>query len=291
MTDTAHDRQFTSLASAGAGADGVLGGWFSRLAGRPVFVALLGIVVLSGFGWIVLGLVATEMPGGQIAVALRDAVCWPTVGQDSFVGAVPEFGIVLTMWCAMVLAMMLPTAGPMIITYAEIADTAVRKRETIVSPLVLIFGYLMVWLAFALGTTALHAMIIHAALLDPSMRVASPWFAGAIFLTAGVYQFSNLKHACVRHCQRPFPFFFANWSDETAGVFRLGLRQGAYCLGCCWAMMLVMFAGGVMNVAWMAGLGVITALEKLSSTPRFSHAVGVVQIAVGLAFIVAGSTS
>ncbi len=197
----------------------------------------------------------------------------------------------LTMWCAMVLAMMLPTAGPMIVTYAEIADTAARKGETIVSPMVLTAGYAAVWLGFALAATALQTMLMHAALLGPTMRVASPWFAGAIFLAAGGYQFSSLKHACLTRCQRPFPFFFANWTDETTGVFRLGLRQGLYCLGCCWAMMLVMFAVGVMNVAWMAGLGVIMGMEKLSTTPRFSRAVGVALVAIGVAFIVAGSSA
>ena len=174
MTDTSHDRQFTSFAPAGAGADGVLVRWSGRLSDRPVFVALLGIVVLSGLGWIVLALMAAKTPDGQIAIALRDAICWPAVGRNAFVGAVSEFGVVLTMWCAMVLAMMLPTAGPMIVTYAEIADTAARQGETIVSPVVLTAGYVMIWLGFALAATVLQTMLMHAALLDPAMRVASP---------------------------------------------------------------------------------------------------------------------
>ena len=97
-------------------------------------------------------------------------------------------------------------------------------------------------------------------------------FGGAIFLGAGLYQFSALKQACLTLCQRPFPFFFANWTTERSGVFRLGLRQGMLCLGCCWAMMLVMFAVGAMNVVWMAALGVLMTIEKLSTTARFSEA-------------------
>ena len=92
---------------------------------------------------------------------------------------------------------------------------------------------------------------------------------------AGLYQFSALKQACLTLCQRPFPFFFANWTTKPRGVFRLGLRQGMYCLGCCWAMMLVMFAVGAMNVVWMAALGVLMTIEKMTTTRAVQPAVGV----------------
>ena len=133
---------------------------------------------------------------------------------------------------------------------------------------------------------ALQLALTGLSLLDPAMASASPLFSGAAFIGAGLYQFSALKHACVTQCQRPFRFFFASWTDEPGGVFRLGLRQGLYCLGCCWAMMLLMFAVGVMNVVWMAALGAIMTVEKLATTTRFSRALGVVFIGVGAAFIV-----
>jgi predicted metal-binding membrane protein len=185
----------------------------------------------------------------------------------------------------MVLAMMLPTAGPMILTYSEIADTAARKGETVVSPLVLAAGYLAVWLGFALAAASLQAALAHVGLLKGGK--AGPLLAGAIFLGAGFYQFSTLKQACLTKCQRPFPFFFANWTTERFGVLRLGLRQGMTCLGCCWAMMLLMLAVGSMNVVWMAGLGVVMTIEKMTSTERFSEAVGVALLAFGGVLIVA----
>src|SRR4029077_18941752 len=104
------------------------------------------------------------------------------------------------------------------------------------------------------------------ALLDSAMASASPLFSGAVFIGAGAYQFSALKRACVTRCQRPFPFFFANWSTEPRAIVCLGARQCLYCLGCCWATMMVMFAVGVMNVLWMAVLGAIMTAEKLAST-------------------------
>jgi predicted metal-binding membrane protein len=114
---------------------------------------------------------------------------------------------------------------------------------------------------------------------------ASLWLAAALFTAAGLYQFSALKHACLSVCQRPFPFFFANWTSEPAGVIRLGVRQGLACLGCCWALMLVMFAAGAMNILWMALLGIVMTIEKMNSTARFSRAVGIALVAIGLGLV------
>jgi predicted metal-binding membrane protein len=114
----------------------------------------------------------------------------------------------------------------------------------------------------------------------------SLWLAAAIFLGAGIYQFSALKHACLTQCQRPFPFFFANWTAEPRGVFRLGLRQGLYCLGCCFAAMLIMFAAGAMNVVWMAILAILMTVEKMTTTTKFSRIVGTGFVAIGLGIAV-----
>jgi predicted metal-binding membrane protein len=212
-----------------------------------------------------------------LEVLCRPSSTGPTAAQA---------GLVFAMWCAMALATMLPTAGPMILTYAELAETAARKGEPAASPLWLIAGYVAVWFGVAAPFAALQVLLARLSLLDPAMATASPLFSGAALIGAGCYQFSALKHACLTQCQRPFRFFFANWTEQPGGVLRLGLRQGLYCLGCCWAMMLVMFAVGVMNVVWMAMLGVIMTIEKLGTTPRFSRTLGVVFIGVGAAFIV-----
>jgi predicted metal-binding membrane protein len=248
----------------------------SRLAAalaRPKAIALICIAVLTACGWIALALLAAQAGGFA-------ALCRPLRGD-----VIGEFVLALPMWSAMILAMMLPTAGPMILTYAEIADTAARKRETVVSPLVLAGGYMVVWLGFALVAAALQA------LLPRDLGAAGAYLSGALFVGAGLYQFSSLKRACVTLCQRPFPFFFANWTTETIGVLRLGLRQGVYCLGCCAAMMLLMFAAGAMNIVWMAALGVVMTIEKLTTTTRITHVVGIVFVAIGIGFIGSGLLS
>jgi predicted metal-binding membrane protein len=276
-----------------------------RWLGRPRLIAVVCVVALAAIGWLYLGLMVAGLarsgaagslgPGMEIfgrfqptglARALIEAVCRPMLASGASAGSpVLDFGLGLIMWCAMALAMMLPTAGPMVLTYAEIAETAASKGERVVSPVVLAVGYTSVWIGFAVMAALLQWALTRAAVLDPTLRPASGLFSGAVFLLAGTYQFSALKHACVTLCQRPFPFFFANWTVRTATVFRLGLRQGVYCLGCCWAMMLVMFAVGVMNVVWMAAIGVVMTAEKIATTTRVSHVVGILLIAVGVVFV------
>ncbi len=238
---------------------------------RPRRIAIACVIALTASGWASLGLMAA------------DADIWLALCQPMGAGGGLELALVFAMWAAMTLAMMLPTAAPMILTYAEIADTAARQNEPAASPLLLTAGYAAVWLGFALVAAVLQPALTQAALLDAGR--ASPWLAGAILLGAGLYQFSSLKHACLTLCQRPFPFFFAHWTAEPRGVFLLGLRQGLACLGCCWAMMLVMFAAGAMNVLWMAALGVLMTVEKMATTTRFSQIVGAAFVAIGLGVV------
>jgi predicted metal-binding membrane protein len=240
---------------------------------QPKRMALGCVAALTGLGWLAVGMMSAGAP-----------LNWQALCQPGVAGGLGELALAVPMWLAMTLAMMLPTAGPMILTYAEIADTAARKREPVVSPLILTAGYVAVWFGFALAAAALQWKLSRAGLLDGGSvgRLAG----GTIFLGAGLYQFSALKQACLTLCQRPFPFFFSNWTTARSGVLMLGLRQGMLCLGCCWAMMLLMFALGTMNVVWMAALGVLMTIEKLSTTARFSEAIGLAFVAVGFGMIV-----
>jgi predicted metal-binding membrane protein len=244
---------------------------------RPKTIAVMCVVALAALGWLTLGLLVSGMP-------VFDALCRSLAVPNS-TWSTTGFALVALMWGAMTLAMMLPSAAPMILTYSEIADTAARKGEHVVSPFVIAAGYTAVWFGFALVATVAQLMFMRATLLGAGMASASGLFSGAIFVVAGVYQFSELKHACLRQCQHPFPFFFANWKTTLRGVFRLGVNQGLYCLGCCWAMMLVMFAVGGMNVIWMAALGMVMTIEKIGTGKRFTHAVGIALIAAGIAFV------
>jgi predicted metal-binding membrane protein len=270
---------------------------------RPKVLAVVCVVVLAGLGWLYLALLVAGMggptaslgPGMGVLDLLPRAIevlCQPVFGLAHFgmpggAWGASAVALVALMWGAMTLAMMLPSAAPMILTYAEIADTAARKGEPVVSPFIIAAGYTVVWFGFAAAATLAQFVLTRAALINPSMASASGLFSGAIFIGSGIYQFSALKHACLTQCQHPFPFFFANWATTPRGVFRLGVKQGLFCLGCCWAMMLVMFAVGIMNVIWMAALGMVMTIEKIGTGRRFTYAVGVALIAIGAALVLA----
>jgi len=255
---------------------------------RPKTIAAVCVIVLASLGWIYLGILsANAIPASSGLWSWITALCRPAAAASS--AGFIQFSLIATMWSAMALAMMLPSAAPMILTYAEIADTAARKGEPVVSPFALAFGYAAVWIAFALLAAALQMVLASAGLNWNNGSDAASRVAGILFLVAGLYQFSTLKQSCLRACQRPFPFFFANWRTTIRGVFGLGMRQGLHCLGCCWAMMLLMLITGAMNVVWMAGLGLVMTIEKMTSTPRFSQILGVIFIVIGVAMLAANA--
>lgn len=277
MTDRA-DHGFEFLPPAAA--------WLGHMFARPKRVAAACIVTLAGLGWLALGTIAA---GHSTFAATIDAICHGSFAAENLTAR--GAALVASMWAAMVLAMMLPSAAPMILTYAEIADTAARKDEPVVSPIVLAAGYTAVWLGFVAIATLAQLLLSRAAFLDNGSAAASGLLSGAIFVGAGLYQFSSLKHACLTQCRSPFPFFFTNWATAPHGVFQLGLKQGLFCVGCCWAIMLLMLAAGAMNVIWMAGLGIVMTVEKLGTGKWFSRAVGVALIAGGVIFVFAGLTA
>lgn len=271
MTDLAN-RTFTHLSPAAAGLGAALL--------RPRLIAIACLVALAGGAWIVLGILAGQASTGTSLLETLGALCRP--GARGAAGA--EFIAVLAMWAAMALAMMLPTAAPMILTYSDIAETAAAKGQRVVSPFALVAGYCAVWLGFAAAATLAQVFVVSPLVPADAPPSTAALLAAIVFLAAGLYQFSALKQACLSACRQPFPFFMANWKTTVHGVAGLGVRQGLHCLGCCWAMMLLMFAGGAMNALWMAVLGAVMTIEKLATTQRFSRAVGIVCLVAGGAF-------
>jgi predicted metal-binding membrane protein len=163
------------------------------------------------------------------------------------------------------------------------------RHKPVVPAGMLAGGYVTVWLGFSFVATLAQAGLRAAGALDVRQGSVSAVLAGFILMLAGAYQFTPLKQACLSKCQRPMPFFLANWTHAPGGVFRLGLRQGLWCLGCCWALMLVMFAAGLMNLAWMAGLGLVMMAEKLYADSRaLTWGAGLIFLAGGAAVLAIG---
>lgn len=251
-----------------------------RVSARPavaVWTVLAAAVALSWTGLAMLAMRAAETrpPGESLAGdGLLGGIESPPLPAflDSFValclnpvvaaGSTPgQFLLSTAMWFLMAVAMMLPSAAPMVKTYCEIADTAAAKGEPAVHPLVLVGGYLSVWLAASVGFAALD-LAFRSLFSAAPLAAASPFVAAALLVIAGLYQFSALKEACLRKCRMPFPILFSRWSTRPAAIFRLGIDEGIWCFGCCWALMLVMFAVGVMNLFWMVLLALFAIVEK-----------------------------
>lgn len=176
--------------------------------------------------------------------------------------------LMLAMWAVMMMAMMLPSAAPMILLYARIAQGKPAPAGSMAPPAMLpaafTMGYAVIWTAFSAGAVALQFGLEKLAVLSPMMEASNMTFAGLVLATAGLYQWLPLKKTCLRHCRSPLEFILAHWRRGALGAFTMGMQHGLYCLGCCWMLMLLLFVGGVMNMAWIGGLTLYVLIEKLA---------------------------
>jgi predicted metal-binding membrane protein len=175
-----------------------------------------------------------------------------------------EFAFVFVMWAVMMIGMMTPSAAPMILIYARVGRQAAQQAKPLVASAYFAAGYLVTWIGFALAATLAQWALERSALLTPTMVGASDVFAGAVLIGAGVYQWTPLKDACLRQCQAPWLFIqrHGGFRPDAMGALVLGVRHGAYCIGCCWALMALLFVGGVMNVLWIAAIAILVLAEK-----------------------------
>ncbi len=252
---------------------------------RAILAIAITVITLLAWGYI-LGGAGT----GMSAPAMTTWRFPPSAGT-LFGPAVwtPSYALMMTaMWFVMMVAMMLPSAAPMMLIYARVYAQGQRKGQIAGSSIPIAAfatGYLLCWLAFSVLATALQYLLEHAGLVDGMwMWSLSRVLTGVLLVLAGLYQFSSLKRACLNHCRSPAAFLSQNWRPGSGGAFRLGLVHGGYCLGCCWSLMLLLFAGGVMNLVWIAGLSILVLLEKLAPFgARLTKPIGVLLMAAGLA--------
>jgi predicted metal-binding membrane protein len=192
------------------------------------------------------------------------------------------FAFMCVMWFVMMVAMMLPSAAPMILTFAAVQRRRQAQGGAFVPSGVFIAGYLLVWAAFSLLATGAQYGLERAALVSPMMGKAAPWLGAVLLIGAGLYQFAPLKDVCLDKCRTPLGFIMTEWRDGRRGALLMGLRHGAYCTGCCWALMALLFVGGVMNLLWVALLALFVLIEKvLPAGGRLGKAGGIALIGWG----------
>jgi predicted metal-binding membrane protein len=187
------------------------------------------------------------------------------------------------MWTVMMVGMMIPSAVPMILMYARVGRCTQAQCTPLGATAYFGIGYVLVWAAFSLFATLTQWALERAGLLDTAMASTSNVLAGVVFVAAGSYQWTRLKHVCLAQCQMPFAFLIRHrgFRRDVPGALLLGLRHGAYCVGCCWMLMTLLFVGGVMNLLWIGLLAVVILLEKVIPGARVAYLSGLVFIAAG----------
>src|SRR3954451_20685451 len=256
------------------------GGARSRRDRTVILLALLGLTAIA---WLYLltvgqgmsGMTSPSMPG----MAMSMAAAWtPTA-----------FALTLAMWWVMMLGMMVPSATPMVLTFATLNRSKHRRGQDFVPTSIFLLGYLIAWGLFSVVATLAQWALDRVALLSPTLSATNPVLGGTLVVLAGLYQFTPLKQACLRKCRSPFAFVLNHWRDGWLGALRMGMEHGAYCLGCCWMLMALLFVVGVMNLLWVAGLAALVFAEKLlpggSWIGRFS---GGVMLGLGVLLLMHG---
>ena len=234
-----------------------------------VLTALAGMTLLA-WGYMVYESRAMYHTGVCCCAGMKMSA--PDTGAWSTASLAPLF----LMWSEMMVAMMLPSAAPMILTFASVNRLRREHERPFVRTGVFLLGYLIVWIGFS-ALAAVAQWFLHArALLSPMMVSTSPLLAGALLLFAGVFQWTHFKNMCLSQCRSPLSFLMADWREGRLGALVMGLKHGAFCTGCCWILMVLLFVAGVMNMWLVAIISILVLLEKvIPKGTWFSRAAGV----------------
>ena len=249
------------------------------LAVKDKLVIGCGLVAVCGLAWTVMAWQAgAMMPVDPMGVEAAGMARSPPAPID--------FLLIYLMWVVMMVAMMVPGASPMIAVFAAINRRRREEGGPCVRTVVFLLGYLIVWSIFSLAAAVVHLILERTGLLTPMMASASTTLSAVLFAAAGLYQWTPLKDVCLRHCRTPIEFVLTEWRDGAAGAIAMGFRHGLFCVGCCAAIMGLLFAVAIMDLRWVATITVLVTLEKLLPRPyHWRYLIGA--IFMGAACVVA----
>lgn len=231
--------------------------------------AAASALAVAVVAWALLAWLALDMGHPWVQLTMADAADWTPANAAA----------IFVMWSVMMAAMMLPSALPMLVTFVRINEQQEQEGRA----RMFVAAYLAVWMVFSALATLLQWWLQWLGWVDPMIVSTSRGLNASLLVIAGVYQFSPLKRMCLARCRTPVSFLLGEWKPHLAGAWRMGVRHGALCVGCCWALMALLFVGGVMNIAWVAALAVAVAIEKmLPGGERVAWLLGAVLILAGL---------
>ena len=240
------------------------------LAATDKLVVGCGLAVVCGLAW-------TAMAWQAGAMMPADTSGEAVVAMAGLPAALVDFVLIYLMWVVMMVAMMLPGASPMIAVFAAINRRRREEGSPWVRTAVFLLGYLVAWSVFSAAAAAVQMMLDDSGLLTPMMASASTALSATLFAAAGLYQWTPLKDVCLKRCRSPIGFVLSEWRDGPVGAVVMGFRHGLYCVGCCAAIMGLLFAVAVMDLRWVATITVLVTMEKLLPRPRFwRHLIGTI---------------
>ena len=227
---------------------------------RDRLVIAVGIVGLTALAWAYLVYLARDMGGMDQGMMMAQMRSW----------TIADFGFMFLMWAVMMVGMMVPTAAPMVLLFAANSRRLREQQQPYVPTAVFLSGYVVVWSGFAVtataGNWALHVNDLLSSMMGES---ASAYLGGGLLIAAGLFQLSPLKYVCLKHCRSPLSFLTNDWREGSWGAFNMGLRHGAFCVGCCWILMGLLFVLGIMNLIWIAVLAAFVLLEKVAPAGQY----------------------
>ena len=257
----------------------------AALSGRNRLLISTCLVLITAVAWTYLVHLARQMSS---STAYETMMTQMGMSMDRPWTAADIF-FTFVMWAVMMVGMMSGAAAPVLLLFAA-AHSKRGERRAPLAVLIFGLGYLAVWVGFSACAAMAQWALHHAAILSPKMAASSPQVAGAILVIAGVYQLTPLKGACLAHCRSPLGFLMSNWREGRLGPFRMGVRHGTYCLGCCWALMCVLFVVGVLNLVWVAALTGFVLVEKMGPAgATVARVAGGAMVVVGMVLIAANA--
>ena len=263
-----------------------------RLIGKDRIITIAALAVLTLLSWI---WVLSGAGTGMSSVSMSTFKFPPPVMDGMTMAWSPGYAaLMLAMWWIMMIAMMVPSAAPMILLYGRVSRHAQKKGQMaqgVLPTFVFVLGYLAAWLGFSALATGAQWGLERAGLVHQMlMWSTSTTLTGLFLIAAGAYQLTPLKQACLEHCRSPAGYLSEHWRDGRSGAFQMGLTHGTYCLGCCWVLMALLFAGGVMNLVWIAGIAIIVLIEKVApGGARFGQGLAALMVGGGLWLLLQGA--
>ena len=255
------------------------------IARRQRVIVIAGLILVSGLAW------AFVLAGAGTGMSIWAMSTWqfpPPMDRPAMAGMwTPAYALtMLVMWWVMMVAMMLPSAAPMILVFSQVGQRSRSAGSRVGRTAWLAAGYCLAWLGFSVVAVVLQYLFEQVGLVHGMLMWSlDPWFSVALLLAAAIYQLSPLKHACLHHCRTPLAFVLGHWRPGRIGALRMGLANGVYCVGCCWFLMTLLFVGGIMNVIWMAGLALMVLIEKIAPNGRLVSNILAALFLAGAAYI------